>query len=113
MRRRLVSCISVGALLATGTFVGSSRAETVKAKTLTRTEDWVTVTGSQLPRFSGKHKDRIRLFAQKNGSLQPIAFQIDEKNAEGNYCFSEGPADLIVKDSDGGLVDDNDELVFM
>src|SRR5690349_4831174 len=113
MRRRAASCISVGALLATGALYGTSSAETVKAKTLTRTEDWVTVTGAQLPRLKGKHKDRIRLYAQKNGALQPIAFQIDEKNAEGNYCFSEGPQDLIVKDADGGLVDDNDELVFM
>ncbi len=112
MRRRHACCISASVLVA-GALAGSTHAETVKAKTLTRTEDWVTVTGSQLPRLKGKHKDRIRLYAQRNGSLQPIAFQIDEKNAEGNYCFSEGPQDLIVKDADGGLLDDNDELVFM
>jgi hypothetical protein len=113
MRRRLASGISMGVLLSSGAFLGSTSAETVKAKTLTRTEDWVVVQGKDLPRLKGKHKDKLRLYSQKNGALEPIAFQVDEKNADGNYCFSEGPADMIVRDADQGVLDDNDELVFM
>ncbi len=90
-----------------------SRADTVKAKTLTRTEDWVVIEGKFLPRLKGKHKDKIRLYAQRNGSLEPIPFQVDERTPEGGYCFTEGDPDKIVKDVDNGLIDDNDELVFM
>lgn len=110
---RLRWIVPVAVLAASALLLTPSRADTVKAKTLTRTEDWVIVQGKELPRLKGKHKDRIRLYAQKNGSLQPIPYQIDERLPDGGYCFTEGPEDKRVKDVDGGLVDDNDELVFM
>ncbi|MEZ0227305.1 MAG: hypothetical protein ACAI25_01665 [Planctomycetota bacterium] len=113
MRRSWIAAAPLAAALVAVVLLTPSRADTVKAKTLTRTEDWVLMEGKELPRLKGKHKDKIRLYAQKNGSLQPIAFQIDERTVAGGYCFTEGPADKLVKDADGGLLDDNDELVFM
>jgi hypothetical protein len=112
--RVLVRTVPLAALVALVLLVAlPSRADTVKAKTLLRTEDWVVLTGKDLPRLEGKHKDKIRLYAQKNGSLQPIPFQVDERTPDGTYCFTEGDPDKIIKDVDDGLIDDNDEVVFM
>src|SRR5205807_4993221 len=108
-----IVAVPAAALVAVALFLSPTRADTVKAKTLARTEDWVIVPGKELPRLKGKHKDKVRLYAQKNGSLQPIPYQVDEKTPEGGYCFTEGPADKLVKDVDDGLIDDNDEVVFM
>jgi hypothetical protein len=113
MRRRWILPLPAVAAAALAFGLASSRADTVKAKTLGRTEDWVVLEGKELPRLKGKHKDKIRLYAQKNGALEPIPFQVDEKTPEGNYCFTEGPEDKRVKDVDNGLIDDNDEVVFM
>src|SRR5207248_1109409 len=75
--------------------------------------DWVVLQGKELPRLKGTHKDKVRLYAQKNGTLQPIPYQVDERTPEGNYCFTDGPEEMRVRDTDNGLIDDNDEVVFM
>jgi hypothetical protein len=81
-----------------------------EAKTLSRTEDLVVLTGAELPRLKGIHKDLVRVYAARSGKLAPIPFQVDEKTPELEYCWTTGPEP--VKDVDEGRVDDDDEVVF-
>ncbi len=75
------------------------------------------VKGAELSSLLGLPVSRIGLFALRGGKLEPIPFQIDQVDDEGNYIFEhwadpelkaryrrqlEGPA----------LLDENDELVF-
>jgi hypothetical protein len=90
-----------------------ARADTLRVKTLTRTEDWVVVRGNDLPRLKGRHKDKVRCYAQRGGAFVPIPYQVDERTPLGGFCFTEGDKEFLVEDVDHGLIDDNDELVFM
>src|SRR5512143_306472 len=69
---------------------------------LDRAEDPVVMTGSHFPAFSGVPLSELVLYAHRAGDWQAIPFQIDEVSVTGTYVIS-----------DGGLLDDNDELVFM
>ncbi|HZU96679.1 MAG TPA: hypothetical protein VFF73_08315 [Planctomycetota bacterium] len=112
MRRSLVAA-TLAAIALVPFVLTPSEADTIKAKTLTRTEDWVILKGKDFPRFKGRNKDKIRFYAQKNGALEPIPYQIDKKTIEGNYCWTEGDADKIVADPANGNIVDQDEIVFM
>ncbi len=74
------------------------------ANTLNRPEDPVIVTGADLATFDGQPLDELRLYAYDGGSWSPIPFQFDERlnDITGTYVISED-----------GLLDANDELVFM
>ena len=124
MRRRLLFAVAASAVLAAlalsrapiGTLpssLRSARADTLKPRTLKRVEDWVIVTGKDLGAIKGKHKDLVRLYASRAGQFLPIAYQIDERLPDGNFCFTDGSPEFLVKDTDRGLIDDNDELCFM
>ncbi len=67
-----------------------------------RPQDPVVVPGASFPAFSGASLDDLVLYAYRSGAWTPIPFQIDELNITGTYVVS-----------DGGLLDANDELVFM
>lgn len=67
-----------------------------------RPQDPVVVKGASFPAFSGAPLGDLVLFAYRSGTWAPIPFQIDEVNITGTYVIS-----------DGGLLDANDELVFM
>ncbi|UCD84541.1 MAG: hypothetical protein JSU92_14940 [Deltaproteobacteria bacterium] len=88
-----------------------SSGKVVEEKSITREADPVIVTGNKLMKFLGKHKDKLRLYARKDGDLIPIPYQIDELTPEDEYAFTNG--EEAVEDTDKGLIDDNDELVFM
>jgi hypothetical protein len=99
--------------IAAGAIVARVDAQTVRPKTLTRTEDWVVVPGAELPRLKGQPCEKLRAYACRGGSMVPVPYQVDERRGEGGYCFTDGDAQYHVKDQDNGLFDDNDELVFM
>lgn len=83
-------------------------------RTLTRTVDTVVVPGRALgPKILGASISRLRLYAARGGFPVPIVYQIDERNAAGTYCYDQGPVDKRVRDEDRGLMDGNDELVFL
>jgi hypothetical protein len=66
-----------------------------------RQEDPVIFHGSQLPLFSGVDVSRLYAYSFAGGVWEQIPFQIDEVIAVGQYG------------DEGGLLDDDDELVFM
>jgi hypothetical protein len=74
------------------------------ANTLNRPEDPVVVAGADLAAFDGESIDELRLYAFDGSDWSPIPFQIDERlnDITGTYVISED-----------GLLDANDELVFM
>lgn len=81
-------------------------------RTLTRFVDPVLVSGSLTAEVAGRPLDKLRLYAHKDGSLQPILFQIDEVTEKnGDWVMTGGP----VKSDDlgDGLFDARDHLIFM
>ncbi len=78
---------------------------------LARRYDAVTVKGEKLEGLQGLSISSFRLYACRAGRFQPIPFQIDERDQEGEYVLPLGR--LAGEDIDQGLLDYNDELVFM
>ena len=81
------------------------------SKTILRQYDPVVVPGDLLPEFHGLVIQNLRLYAYREGRLQIIPFQIDERNPEGEFIFTNG--DAAGTDADNGHFDHNDEVVFM
>ncbi len=73
--------------------------------------DVVFIQGAQIESLLGKPIANLRLYAVQEGALAPIPFQIDERNEDGEYVLSAGRKKS--KDEDKGLLDANDELVFL
>lgn len=91
----------------------------VEPKSIAREHDPVKIVGSSLPRFLEASIGQCRLYAVKDRMFVPIPFQIDEVDAEGLYVLPHGKRPNRDRGKrDGrrereGLIDDNDELVFM
>lgn len=83
----------------------------VKEKDLKRQHDVVLIRGDALKRFLGDPVDKLRLYSFKDGAFQPVPFQIDERDAQNNYVVDEGKDKG--NDDPPGILDGNDELVFM
>jgi len=82
-----------------------------EAKTLKREMDPVVMTGVQCQALAGSPIDRYGLYALRKGILDPVPFQIDEVDGSGRVVLTHGHGKG--KDSDKGLFDSNDQLVFM
>lgn len=67
-----------------------------------RSHDPVIVPGAELVEFAGVPLDELALLSYQGGTWEPVPFQVDEVTASGNYTSTED-----------GLLDANDELVFM
>ena len=80
-------------------------------KTLERRFDPVVVSGDLLPQLHGLQIEGLRLFAHDGKHFKVIPFQVDERDPEGEFVYTEGK--LVGSDVDNGLFDYNDELVFM
>ena len=101
-------CLILAAILLAA---GPSAAVVVVPDTLDRELDPVVVRGDRLVDLAGRPIDRLGLFASVDGALSPIPFQIDERDADGDFVFPYGPkADPKAGD---GLLGAGDELVFM
>jgi hypothetical protein len=89
-------------------------AETVSppgAPLFTRHADAVVLKGEEVPEFAGVKEDQIRVFANKTGRLEPIPYQMDERNQWGEFVVVKGAR--VVLDNDDGALDENDEIVFL
>ncbi len=82
----------------------NSQVSAAPTNTLTRPEDPIVVTGADLAAFDGELISELRLYTFDGADWNPIPFQIDERlnDITGTYVISED-----------GLLDANDELVFM
>ena len=85
-------------------------ADQTQTKSLNRTIDPVVVSGRECG-LTGKALANYGLYAFREQKLLPVPFQIDEKNDGGEFILKNGKQ--LSRDSDNGLFDDNDELVFM
>jgi len=80
--------------------------------TLDRDLDQVVVAGRELTKALGRPISSLRLMAFSGGALVTIPFQIDELDVNGQYVMRR-PGGKVDRDSDNGMVDSNDELIFM
>jgi len=78
-------------------------------KTLSRTEDFVVVTGADVPELLGSEIADIRLYSCSGGPCVPVPVQVDKVDSTGRYVFPEE----INRDRDGSKLDENDEMAFM
>ncbi len=90
----------------------------VEEKTMTRDTDFILIYGNKMKRTLHKKIDSLSMFARIDGKVQPIPFQVDEIDPDGEWVLPELPPDLkrkvkVDKDDDEGHFDENDELVFM
>jgi len=86
-------------------------APSTAAGAFSRHADAVVLKGEEVPEFAGVVEDEIRVFAAKNGKLEPIPCQMDERNQWGEFVVVKGKNAL--PDEDNGKLDDNDEIVFL
>lgn len=91
--------------------LGASASADPERSTLKRPESPVVVPGRNLKPFLKRSIDAIRLYAYREGKLQAIPFQIDERTPDGQVAFESGEERR--SDVDDGRFDKNDELVFM
>lgn len=77
-----------------------------------RTMDRVVIKGERLADLDGLPINKLRLVALKQGEAVPVPFQIDELDPLGYYVMDR-PDGKHDRDADNGLLDKNDELVFM
>ena len=72
--------------------------------TLDRPEEPYVLVGADLSGIGNVDLAEIGAFSWRNGGFEPIPFQVDERAAAGGY---------FAEDDFPGVLDDNDELVFM
>ncbi len=99
------------AQIATPPAMVEESAMALSQKTLERRYDVVVVTGDLLHDLTGKEISHLRLYSFTDGTLQPIPYQIDERDPKGEFIFTGG--DLAGEDVDKGRFDVNDELIFI
>jgi hypothetical protein len=73
--------------------------------------DVITIAGNELPLFDGDQIDRLGLLSCTGMSCRPIPFQVDERDARGQWALDHGPEPN--PDEPPGVLDANDALLFM
>jgi hypothetical protein len=97
----------------------AARPSAQEKKTLTRQEDYIIVRGRELRKTRNEKISNLSLFSSIAGEINPIPFQVDEVNPEGEWVLpmiSPSFKDRSIevdRDDDNGHLDENDELVFM
>ena len=115
----LVAFVFASLILTGNTWASDPKTAVPEKKTLTRTEDFVVVYGRSLRKCLNENIEQLGLFAFREGKLEPIPFQIDEINQEGEWVLTQVPPALAgtglkpERDEDDGNLDENDELAFM
>ncbi|MDD5222963.1 MAG: hypothetical protein PHE84_03160 [bacterium] len=98
--------------------LNGSNPTVIEKKGLSRQADYVVVHGEKLKQNLSREIAKFSLFAHIDGKFQPIPFQVDEINPDGEWVLTQVPpeAKKSVKpeqDNDNGRLDDNDEMAFM
>ncbi len=101
----------VGAFLVTG-FSFDAEGAVIAKKTIGRYVDQVVVDGKLLQEISGVSLANLRVYSYRNGSFQPIRFQLDEMTADkGDWIFPEGP--VANGELSNSKLDTWDKLILM
>lgn len=77
------------------------------ARTLIRFQDPVILPTGLLHALPDHRTAKCRLYRLQGGSLEPVPFQFDARDDDGDLVFPKTPA------AEEFIFDDNDELVFM
>ncbi|MCA9771051.1 MAG: hypothetical protein KC466_01505 [Myxococcales bacterium] len=119
MRSTIQWGIVVGAGIFVATAAGApASADEVEAltashgakRTLRRDVGLAQFEGVSIPAILGQPIDAISVLAFRDGKLDPIPFQIDERDAEGQWILPNGPE--ANESDDGRRLDANDVVVF-
>ncbi len=90
--------------------------------TITRLFDHIVVMGSDLKENLNKPIPQMRLYAFKDGKMQPAPFQIDEVLDNGDWVLpnkspylteKQAAKSILLQDDPPEIMDENDELAFM
>jgi hypothetical protein len=71
----------------------------------------VVLAGAQLPALLGRRVEQIALLRCAPPACVPIPFQVDERDDAGEWALPHGPG--AAGDETPGVVDDNDDLIFL
>ena len=110
-RVKVLACVCMMGLALFGVMVGVFMLAGVEAATavaptaIGRSHDPVIVPGADLPGFDQVPIDELRLYVFDGAAWQPIPMQIDERVVVSNTA--------VYTTFEDGLLDANDELVFM
>ncbi len=94
----------------------------IDKNTLVRQFDNLIVMGSELKENLGKPIPLMRLFACRDGKMQPIPYQIDELTEDGDWVLphkspylseKQAKKSKLIRENPHQVMDENDELVFM
>ena len=77
-----------------------------------RSWEVVKIEGAEVPSLRGKAISRLAAFRCGGGaSCAPVPFQVDERDSSGHWVVDHGAAPTA--DDPPGILDDNDEILFM
>jgi hypothetical protein len=110
MRRVRFICKIIHCVLATLPLTGAS---TGAALTFEGARGWevVTVEGREFPAAFRVAGGRLTMWRSKGGALEPMPFQVDERDRNGQLALPDGPQPS--HDESPEVFDDNDLLVFV
>lgn len=106
-RRRQPRSLAVACLLA----LSLSRSLPVLAVPSARDGDVARIPGADLRTFAGYQLDQLSLLACIRRTCRPIPFQIDQRDASGNWVLDQGPEPNEAQAS--GVLQEGDLLLFM
>jgi len=107
-RRTGIGLLAAGCLLSV---LGGVGARSLLAQTALRFGDVVRVAGTDLRVFGGARLDHLALLACVHTNCRPIPFQIDQRDAGGNWVLDQGPEPNA--DQASGVLQESDLLLFM
>ena len=107
-RRTGIGLLAAGCLLSV---LGGVGARSLLAQTALRFGDVVRVAGTDLRMFGGARLDHLALLACVHTNCRPIPFQIDQRDAGGNWVLDQGPEPNA--DQASGVLQESDLLLFM
>ena len=107
-RRTGIGLLAAGCLLSV---LGGVGARSLLAQTALSFGDVVRVAGTDLRMFGGARLDHLALLACVHTNCRPIPFQIDQRDAGGNWVLDQGPEPNA--DQASGVLQENDLLLFM
>ena len=103
-----IGLLAAGCLLSV---LGGVGARSLLAQTALRFGDVVRVAGTDLRMFGGARLDHLALLACVHTNCRPIPFQIDQRDAGGNWVLDQGPEPNAGQAS--GVLQENNLLLFM